>query len=137
MHPHSCRGFALVELAAIGVVGALLAVMLLVSAGESRRLGRLGEDIAKLRQIGAWTASYGNDHTDQVWGFSWKKNQALSQYPPLNNASTDVQAAANQAVDILRRVAGREDIQPIAGWIPYPYYSHLALADYIKLLPAN
>src|SRR5690349_12826625 len=101
------RAFALVELLAlITVVGCVAALIVLLS-GESRRMGRLGEDLGKLRQVGGLTAEYAADHADKFWTFSWRKGDSLSQYPELNNASSDLQAAANQAVDILRRRAGR------------------------------
>lgn len=121
----------MIEGAAIVVVAALLAALLLVMGGESRRQARLGEDIAKLRQFGAATGSYAADNADLFWSFSWKKGQSLSQYPDLNNAASDLQAGANQAVDILRRRAGREDIQPIPLWIPHWQFSYLALADHM------
>ena len=128
----SASGFTLVELVAVIGVLVLVGVMLLAAGGESRRLARLGEDVAKLRQTGAWTGSYSADNSDLYWSFSWKKGQSLSQYPDLNNADSDLQAAANQAVDILRRVAGRTDILPITSWLPHPLYGHLVLADYIE-----
>lgn len=130
MMPRRAEGFALTEVAATVVVACTLLVLLAIMSAEDRRQGRLGEDLSKLRQIGAWTAAYGADNADQFWSFSWRKGQSLSQYPDLNNAATDVQAGANQAVDILRRVAGREDIPPIAGWLAHSYFGHLTLADY-------
>ncbi len=125
------RGFTQIELVALVVVGGLLTA-LLITLGESRRQARLGEDMAKLRQIGAWTGHYAADNQDAYWTYSWKKGQSLSQWPDLNNATSDLQAAANQAVDILRRVAGQLDIQPIVAWIPHVLYSHLPLEDYLK-----
>ena len=125
--------FTSVELLASLVVGALLAAMLAVAGNESRRLARLGEDIAKLAQVGRWTASYGSDNNDLYWTFSWKKGYNQSKYADLNAQAqfSDLEAAAAQAVDILRRVAGREDMTPINSWVPHVFYSHLPLEDYL------
>ena len=129
------RAFALVEAAALLVVAVGVAALLLVFGAEQRRQGRLGEDISKLRTIGELTSQYAADNADLFWNFSWRKGQSLSQYPDLNNATDDLSAAANQAVDILRRVAGREDIPRISAWIPHVAYAHLPLLDYSKELP--
>lgn len=132
--PHR-PAFALLELAAAILIGAALLALLVIMGGESRRQARLGEDMAKLRRIGALTSDYAADCNDQFWSFSWKKGQALSAWPELNNASSNLQAGANQAVDILRRVAGREDIFVISGWIAQVLYNHLPLGDHIGRVP--
>ncbi len=124
------RAFALVELVAALLIGVLIAAVLLPALERTRRLGRLGDDMAKLRRFGVVTAAYGVDNADVYWGFSWKKGIAYSPYPDLNNASTDLQAHANQAVHILRTRAGREDILPIPAWLSDIFYSHLVLAEY-------
>src|SRR5690606_35072698 len=48
-------------------------------------------------------------------------------------ASTDVAAAADQAIYIIRTRTGREDIERITGmnWVPHILYSHLVLQDYL------
>ncbi|MFM9996417.1 MAG: hypothetical protein ACKVU4_11535 [Phycisphaerales bacterium] len=126
------RGFALVELAAIVAVAAVLMALIAVTGVESRRQARLGDDIANLRRIAEWTGAYANDNTDLFWSFSWKKGYNQSQWPDLNAAAqtNDLGAAAAQAIDILRRRAGRTDIQVITAWIPHVLFGHLALLDY-------
>ncbi|MCC6660519.1 MAG: hypothetical protein IT437_06490 [Phycisphaerales bacterium] len=129
------HGFALVELAALGVVASLVAALLLVFGAETRRAGRLGEDIGKLRRIGALTGQYAADNADLFWTFSWKKGQSLSQWPDLNNATSDTQASINQMVDILRRRAGRTDVPQLQFFIPQISYSQLTLLDYAERVP--
>jgi hypothetical protein len=129
----SCRAFAVWDLAAVVVVLFFVAALLSVGAKENRRVARLGECLGNLRQYGYATASYGGDCTDLVWTFSWRAGQMNSQYPDLNHAATDLEAAANQAVDILRRRGGRVDITPITSWIPHLLYGHLVLEDYLGL----
>ena len=127
-------GFTLVELAAALVVALLLLVILAAAGNESRRLARLGEDMTKLGQLGRWTANYAADNNDLYWAFSWKKGYSNSPWPDLNAQAQagDSEAAAAQAVGILRRVAGREDISPITAWVPHIFYSHLPLEDYLQ-----
>ncbi len=124
------RGFAMIEAASLVVVGPVLLAMLLVLGGESRRNARLGEDLAKLRQIGAWTGGYAADNQDLLWTFSWKKGVVYS--PAFPTASSDVEAGAFQAVEILRRLANRPDMPLMANWFAHPIYSHLAMEDHLK-----
>jgi hypothetical protein len=122
-------GFVLAEAAAACVVVGVLAALLLVAAAESRRQSSLGDSLANLQRFAAVTAAYGADNTDQFWTFSWR---AGVDYGFGGIASTDVQAAANQAVEIMRR-RGNPAIVRITGWIPHLSYSQLALADYLDL----
>lgn len=126
-------GFVLVEAAATVVVCGLLVVVLLIASLESRRCASLGSDIHKLRALGAGTLGYAADNDDLFWTFSWKKGATSSQWPDLNAQAqlSDFAATAAQAVDILRRRAGRLDIPPINGWFPHINYSTLVLQDYL------
>jgi hypothetical protein len=49
------------------------------------------------------------------------------------NSATDVEAAANQAVHIIRRRAGlsQAGMPKVNGWLPNIFYSHLVLAEYL------
>lgn len=125
------RGFALLELAAVAVVVALTFALLLVGRSDTRRQARLGECLGNLKAHGNATASYAADHADRIWTFSWRKGDMLSQYPDLNGATSDLHAAANQAVDIMRRRSGRDGLQVPAAWFPHLLYSQLVLADYL------
>ncbi len=125
-------GFAMIEAAAIVAIGALLVALVLIAGADSRRQARLGEDIAKLRQFGAATGSYAADNGDLFWSFSWKKGAMLSQYPDLNQQAqaSDLAAASAQGVDILRRLAGRQDINAISNWYPHLNYAHWVLSEH-------
>ena len=126
--PRRCCAFALPELVTLLVLAAVVAAILTLAAHDHRRAARLGEDAGKLRRIGGLTSQYANDNADQFWTFSWRKGQALSKYADLNNATDDNQAAANQAVDFLKR-HGRDDIFNITAWHPHRTYSQFALQD--------
>jgi type II secretory pathway pseudopilin PulG len=132
------RGFALIELAAVLALVAALICVLLVAGERARRTAMIGEDLSNLRQIGRLTTNYANDFNDRFSGFSWKAGQSLSLFPDLNNATSDVQATADQAIDIIRRLANRtpSSMPKITSWIPQVLYSHLVLMDYAKIRPA-
>jgi type II secretory pathway pseudopilin PulG len=114
----------------VAIIGLLLSVIL-PALGESRRMGRLVVCSSNLRQIGAATGTYAHENNDLLWTFSWRAGEFRSEFPDLSNASDDLQAAADQAVAILRERADRPDIQRITGWIPHVMYSHLVLMDHL------
>src|SRR5262245_21346039 len=125
------RGFVLIEAAAVVLVIVVLLAVLSLCAGGSRRLGRLGEDIARLKQVGAATGQYGADNGDLFWTFSWRHGQVYqTQYPDLNNAFDDLQAASNQAVYLMRTLGNRPNMPVLGSFIPHISYSHLVLAAY-------
>jgi hypothetical protein len=111
---------------------ALLAIFTL-SATDSRRNASLGDSINNLKQFVWAGSSFTADRADQVWTFSWRAGpESPSEYPDLEAADTDLQAAANQAVDIIRRRA--DPAMPrISNWLPQLFYSHLVLADHLNL----
>lgn len=124
------RGFALVEVgAAVAVLG--VACCLGAVAARQNRLGAgLSQSMGNLQRLAEVTANYGADYEDRFWTFSWKAGDDFSQYGDLNNAGSDLDAAANQAVDILRRRFD-PDFGRITGWIPHIKSSSLVLADYL------
>jgi hypothetical protein len=128
-------GFVLVEAAAAVLVCCLVISVLLVSATRSRRLARLGEDFAHLRQIGQLTGAYGKDNADQYWTFSWKAGVApINPSEPAaagrSHAPTDLQAAANQFVYLLRTRGNRPRCRHSTGSLPHSRTAICACADY-------
>jgi type II secretory pathway pseudopilin PulG len=129
------RAFALAEALVVALVVGLLVAVLVVSGERARRTAMMGEDLSNLRQIGQLTGQYANDFEDKIWSFSWKKGQSLSQFPDLNNAGTDLQAAGNQAVDIMRRLGGLSPAQAPkqSAWLAFSSSNHLPLIEYAGL----
>ena len=127
----SAPGFALPELGALVFVAALGLALLIPALNDTRRQAGLGRDIVNLRQIGQWTGMYAADNDGVYWTFSWEAGHQNSQWPDLNMSTSNVQAAATQAIDIIRRRTGRHTFPVPGGWLPHSLYSYLPLVDYL------
>jgi len=89
--------------------------------------------MGNLKQFGFATGTYSADYQDRQWAFTWNDRQdaAQSEFSDLRTPSSPMEAAANQAIDIIRRRADRLDIPRVTGWVPFVYYSHLVVNDYL------
>jgi len=123
------KGFTLIELLIVIAIIALLVGILLPALGEARKVGRKSVCESNIRQFGIAVANYATDFTDRLSSFTWKKGVVYADGIPAAADATG--AAANQAIDILRRRAFRDDLNLISGWIPHVLYSHLVLNDYL------
>lgn len=135
--PHSLcarcvRAFTLIELLVVILIIALLIGILLPAIGGARKAGRKQVCETHLQQLGVAHNSYAVDFQDKLATFTWEPNRVYSAWSDLNNAPGFVQAAANQAVDIVRRLGDREDIGPIDDRLPHRHYSHLILNSYLS-----
>jgi prepilin-type N-terminal cleavage/methylation domain-containing protein len=131
----NARAFTLIELLVVIAIIALLIGILLPALGEARRAARTAISTSNQRQLATGMNSYATDFKDRIVGFNWRgtpaKPASFSQYPDLNGATQDVPAAADQAVDIIRRRTGRDTFPKIGGWIPHILYNHLTMMDYL------
>lgn len=133
-------GFARIELLTIIILSVAVVALLSVASERSRRLARLGDDEAHLRQLSSAYHAYSAQFADRFATFSWRTGVApIPAGDPngagLFTAATDIQAAANQMVYLMRTVAGRPETPVISAFIPHLSYSHFALAaaGYLKL----
>jgi hypothetical protein len=124
------RGFVLVEVGAAAAVLAVVVVFLFVVAADGRRRAGLAASEENLHRFAAGTSAFGADNEERFWTFTWRKGESHSQWPDLNDADSDRQAHANQAVDIIRR---RSDatFPRMPYWTADLSYSPLVLADYL------
>jgi hypothetical protein len=142
-HQSARHAFVLIEGLVIILVAGLVLAVLALGAEHSRRLARLGEDMARLRQLGAATGQYGADFADRFWSFSWRAGVApIDPGDPngsgLFTATTDLQAAANQMVYILRTRGNRPQMPVISTFIPQVQYGQLVLAEHMnRALPTR
>ena len=123
-------GFTLIELLIVIAIIALLVAILLPALSEARRAARKVLCGANQQQIAVASSNYATDFQDKNASFTWKKGVAYTDW--IGGAPDATAAAANQAIDILRRRADRTDIQAIPNWIPHVLYSHLVLNDYLQ-----
>ncbi len=129
------RAFTLIELLVVIAIIALLVSILLPALGKARDAGRATVCNTNMSQMGRAYSTYAADFSDRVASFSWRGG---AYYEGFATAGSDVQAAGNQAIDILRRRADRDDFNAVTGWIPHVLYSHLVLVDYLsEPLPTN
>ncbi|MFM9997101.1 MAG: type II secretion system protein [Phycisphaerales bacterium] len=126
------RAFTLIELLVVIAIIALLIGILLPSLGAARKAGRKVVCESHLAQLYVAHSTYWNDFDDRMASYTWEPLKSYSQWNDLNNAGSWTTAAANQAVDILRRLADRPDLPPIGDRLPHRHYSHLVLNEYLS-----
>jgi prepilin-type N-terminal cleavage/methylation domain-containing protein len=133
----SNRAFTLIELLVVIAIIALLVGILLPALGEARKSARAVIDQVNLKQFGTVLGTYSADFQDRIFSFTWRapkgKENYTTTYSDLASAGEDVAAAANQAVDIIRRRTGNDSTSfpKIGGWIPHILYTHLVAQDYL------
>lgn len=115
----------------VAAIGTAATAVFAAAAPRARALSSLGESSAKLRRLGQAQAAFAADNADKVGTFWWTRGNCPSEYPDLRTAATDMEAAAHQATDIIRRRAGLPTFPKLQGWVPHIAYSHLAIADYL------
>lgn len=127
------RAFTLIETAAVIAATSVLGIVGVAGVAGARRADAHTNCSARLANIGAGNGQFALANQDLMFGLTWQRNGANSQYPDLNalQAGSQNGAHAAQAIDILRR-RGRPDVPVIQGWIADPLYSHLVLVDFLN-----
>ncbi len=139
--PKLRRAFTLIELLVVIAIIALLVAILLPSLAEARRAARQAINVSNQKNLSTSTFNYGGDFKDKVASFSWQGGRTYRLTSGPNGATTpvtpgsDLLAAANQALDIIRRRAAPDNTginTSLNDWIPHPTYSHLIVMDFLS-----
>lgn len=126
------RAFTLIELLVVIAIVALLLGILLPALGKARKGARGAVCLNNLRTIGSASGSYATTFGDQLPAFNWQAGRLYqSEFPQLNNATDDVQAAMNQATYLLWTRASAFHIPRLSGRAPQRHYTHFILNDFM------
>ncbi len=133
----SRAGFTLIELLVVIAIIALLVSIILPALTEAKRQAKTVQNNANLKQYGNTLQSYATDYKGIGPGFSWVTG---GRYPSLQNDGTtivytpnagDVDAAKQQAQDIIKRRGDYAGFPDQGAWIPHIFYTHLVMIDYL------
>ncbi|MCW5776991.1 MAG: prepilin-type N-terminal cleavage/methylation domain-containing protein [Phycisphaeraceae bacterium] len=124
--------FTLIELLVVIAIIALLIGILLPALGQARKAARGALCASNMKQFGVACASYSVDFQNRIASYTWTEGNCPSEWEDLRSANSDVAAAMNQAVDILRRRAHRVDIPKLTDRLPHRRFTHLVVMDYMS-----
>ncbi|TVS03423.1 MAG: prepilin-type N-terminal cleavage/methylation domain-containing protein [Phycisphaerales bacterium] len=143
-------GFTLIELLVVIAIIALLIGILLPALSSARGIARRVLDMSNKSQLATAMNTYSSAYEDRIPSFTWRPRMSGGGRPSWNGSDyADIRdrmnalngtahgshndAAALQAIDIMRRRTGNEQEQMpmIQSWIPHVWYSHLVKQDFL------
>jgi len=128
----SQRAFTLIELLVVIAIIALLVGILMPSLADARKNAKLAICATNLKNSGVAMSNYATDYKDLTPGFSANSRQRFTNSTGLPATyATDNDAAAAQAVDILRRRSFNSTFPIQGNWTPHVMYTHLIILDYL------
>ncbi len=132
-HRRGCRAFTLIELLVVIAIISLLVSMLMTAVVSARKTSRMLTCMNNMSVMGKTLETYASVFEDRIYTFSWRAGTKQSQWKELNDhQGNDLVAAANQAVDILRRRSDNEKFPKLTNWLPHIANAHLVLLDFLN-----
>lgn len=123
----------------IAIIGLLIAI-LLPALKHARKAAKQTMCMNTMSQHGKSMVSYASDFKDALFSTSWRKartSNTIEGSPQVDadlaNVADDLEAAASQAVQIIRRQSNDTTFPRQPNWLPNIYYSHLVLQDYARV----
>ncbi len=137
--PKSRKGFTLIELLVVIAIIALLIAILLPALAKNRAIAKKLMCESQIRQYMIATVNYGTDFQDKIASYTWNADfngnrNYRSTYSDLNVATTDFEAAMEQATDIIRRGTARDQrsLPKLARRLPHRRMTHFIINDYLQ-----
>ncbi|MCB9845445.1 MAG: type II secretion system protein [Phycisphaeraceae bacterium] len=127
------RGFTIIDLVVTLAVAAMLGLVLVGLMADARRNAGLGQSIANLKRFGDGIRAYALENDDRFPAYTWSATEGHSEDPDLEaqRLQGSTASSAAQAVDILRRLSGYQNMPPFTGWIPQARFAHLPLLEFL------
>jgi len=130
--PIARNAFTLIELLVVIAIIALLVSILMPSLADARKTAKLAIDSSNLKNSGVAMSNYATDFKDLTPAYSANSRQRFPNSTGLPTTfASDVQGAAIQAVDILRRRSKNPTFPIQPNWTPHVLYTHLVILDYL------
>ena len=133
----SRRGFAIREMVALSSVAFVGVCLLAPMAARGAAQSNLQVCMARLKEISKLSGLFAGDYQGRIAnlrGFTGMSSfHSLPNRVYQDNSGDDQASTADHAVDIIRTLGGREDLERIVSWVPQSSYFHLALAEYARL----
>jgi prepilin-type N-terminal cleavage/methylation domain-containing protein len=129
-------GFTLIELLVVIAIIVLLVGILLPALAKAREAAKRVIDVTRLNQMVIASLNYGTDFDNRMPSFTWRGGETYSgrgfDQGTNYTGTTDIVAAANQALSIIRFRGDDPQIPTsMPAWIPHVLYSHLVMNDYL------
>jgi|GEM_PF-779921 len=132
------HGFAIRDLLALAASLALLTALAVPHNAAADGSNRFTICMSRLKSLGITNAKFANDNQDRIATPRSRNGQTVTYGSPGlgitvtygNSTFDEARAPGDFAVDAIRRLGNRPDLNRIESWVAGPYYTPIALAAY-------